>query len=104
MSWFMLSLLESTEPEYAHGMADFDDCADPELGAACNRLAAWVEPMPEGLVIDPASGLTEEDLAIILRRLYATREDLPAPILSMDEVPRAHVSPSVPLTKRGRWG
>lgn len=54
-------------------MADFDDSFDPALGAACNRLAAWVEPLPEGRVIDAASGLTERDLALILRHLYATR-------------------------------
>jgi len=54
-------------------MADFDDSSDPALGAACNRLAAWVEPLPEGHVIDPASRLTERDLALILRHLHATR-------------------------------
>jgi len=54
-------------------MPDFDDSHDPALGAACNRLAAWVEPLPEGRVIDPASGLTERDLALILRHLHATR-------------------------------
>jgi hypothetical protein len=54
-------------------MAAFDDTFDPELGAACNRLAAWVEPLPEGTVIDPTSRLTERDLALILRRLHATR-------------------------------
>jgi hypothetical protein len=54
-------------------VADFDDSHDPALGAACNRLAAWVEPLPEGHVIDPASRLTERDLALILRHLHATR-------------------------------
>lgn len=54
-------------------MAAFDDTFDPDLGAACNRLAAFVEPLPEGAVIDPASQLTECDLAMILRRLYDTR-------------------------------
>lgn len=54
-------------------MADFDDSSDSALGAACNRLAAWVEPLPEGHVIDPTSGLTERDLALILRHLHATR-------------------------------
>ena len=54
-------------------MADFDDSSDAALGAACNRLAAWVEPLPEGYVIDPASGLNERDLALILRHLHATR-------------------------------
>jgi len=54
-------------------MAAFDDSTDPELGAACNRLAAFVEPMAAGMVIDPASMLTEDDLALILRHLHATR-------------------------------
>ncbi|MBB6505421.1 hypothetical protein F4693_002409 [Sphingomonas endophytica] len=54
-------------------MAAFDDSADPVLGAACNRLASWVEPLPAGIVIDPASGLSEADLALILRHLHATR-------------------------------
>lgn len=36
-------------------MAAFDDSFDPDLGAACNRLAAWVEALPEGALIDPAS-------------------------------------------------
>lgn len=56
-------------------MAPFDDSTDLELGAACNRLAGWVEPLPEGAVIDHASGLTERDLALILRHLHATRRD-----------------------------
>ena len=84
-------------------MADFDDSADPELGAACNRLAAWVEPLPEGQVIDRASGLTERDLAMILRRLYATREYTPVPILTMDEAAERYGRPSVPVTKKGPW-
>lgn len=54
-------------------MAAFDDSVDPALGAACNRLAAWVEPMPEGVTVDAASGLSERDLAVILRRLHAMR-------------------------------
>lgn len=53
--------------------AKFDDSLDEDLAAACNRLAAWVEPLPEGTLIDTASQLTEGDLALILRRLYATR-------------------------------
>jgi len=36
-------------------MTVFDDSLDPELGEACNRLASWVEPLPEGQVIDQAS-------------------------------------------------
>jgi len=59
-------------------MTDFDGSLDLELSVACNRLAAWVGPLPEGQVIDPASGLTERDLAMILRRLYATREYAPS--------------------------
>ena len=76
-----------------HGrMGAFDDAADADLGAACNRLAAWVEPLPAGVVIDPASGLSEADLALILRHLYATRGDAVA-------APRAGRA-SVPLTAR----
>jgi len=59
-------------------MADFDDSADPELGEACNRLAAWVEPLPVAAVIDRDTGLTERDLALILRHLHATRHQRPA--------------------------
>jgi hypothetical protein len=81
-------------------LADFDDSADPELGAACNRLAAWVEPLPAGEVIDPASGLTEGDLALILRRLHATREYVPHPTLSVDEAGRRDRRPSVPITAK----
>lgn len=73
-------------------MAAFDDSADPELGAACNRLAAWVEPMPAAMPIDPASGLTEQDLALILRHLHATRRD------GVGAVQPARAS--VPITKR----
>lgn len=54
-------------------MGAFDDSANSELGTARNRLAAWVEPLPAGELIDAASGLTENDLAVILRHLYATR-------------------------------
>ncbi|MDR6128820.1 hypothetical protein QE361_003168 [Sphingomonas sp. SORGH_AS802] len=81
-------------------MANFDDSSDPALGAACNRLAAWVEPLPEGRVIDPASGLTERDLALILRHLHATRHSA-----SLDGPPAAPETPipsrpSVPVTAR----
>ena len=81
-------------------MADFDDSFDPALGAACNRLAAWVEPLPEGRVIDPASGLTERDLALILRHLHATRHSA-----SPEGPPAAPETPpssraSVPVTAR----
>lgn len=54
-------------------MADFNDSVDPELGAACNRLAAFCEALPADMVIDPRSGLAESDLVTILRRLHATR-------------------------------
>lgn len=30
-------------------MADSNDPADPELGAACNRVAAFCEPLPAPL-------------------------------------------------------
>lgn len=84
-------------------MADFDDSFDPELGEACNRLAAWVEPLPEGQVIDRASGLTERDLAMILRRLYATREYASSKITTGNEDERRYDSPSVPITKKRPW-
>lgn len=54
-------------------MANFNDSADPELGAACNRLAAFCEALPADMVIDRASGLTEPDLVMVLLRLHATR-------------------------------
>ena len=85
-------------------MANFGDSADPELGAACNRLAAWVEPLPEGQVIDRNSGLTERDLATILRHLYATRGGVPATIPVVEEATGRYRSPSVPATKKRPWG
>lgn len=75
-------------------MAAFDDSADPALGAACNRLAAWVEPLPAGIVIDPASGLSEADLGLILRHLHATRQG------AAGGEGRAPGRASVPLTAR----
>lgn len=84
-------------------MADFDDSADPELGAACNRLAAWVEPLPEGQMIDPPSGLTERDLATILRRLYETRRYELASFRSAKEPAERSGRRSVPVTKKGPW-
>jgi hypothetical protein len=84
-------------------MAEFDDSSDPELGEACNRLAAWVEPLPEGQVIDQASGLTERDLAMILRRLYATRKYALSEIATMDEDEDRYGRPSVPITKKRPW-
>lgn len=84
-------------------MADFNDSADTDLGAACNRLAAWVEPLPEGELIDRASGLTERDLALILRRLYVTRKIGPSPIAEPEVAEERYERPSVPITKKGPW-
>jgi hypothetical protein len=84
-------------------MAEFDDSPDPELGEACNRLAAWVEPLPEGQVIDQASGLTERDLAMILRRLYAARKYALSEIATLDEDEDRYGRPSVPITKKRPW-
>jgi len=81
-------------------MADFDDTFDPELGAACNRLVAFVEPLPEGAVIDPASQLTERDLALILRRLYATRHAGEGEAGTTKAMPRRDGRVSVPLTAK----
>ncbi|WP_191864680.1 hypothetical protein V3I01_05605 [Sphingomonas sp. gentR] len=80
-------------------MAAFDDSSDPDLGAACNRLAMWVESLPERALIDPASELTEDDLALILRRLHAMwhlGEDSPA----TDRPPAAIARASVPVTAK----
>ena len=85
-------------------MAGFDDSADPELGAACNRLAAWVEPLPEGQVIDRVSGLTERDLAMILRRLYDMRDYGQILDTTSGEIEHRYGRPSVPITKKGPWG
>lgn len=71
-------------------MADFGDSADPELGAACNRLAAYVLPIPEGAVIDEASGLTETDLVMILRRLHLTRKNVMIEHITMEEMNRRY--------------
>jgi len=81
-------------------MAAFDDSTDPELGAACNRLATWVEPLPAGALIDDQSGLTEQDLALILRHLHATRLDGASDTSDADEAPRPSSRPSVPITAR----
>lgn len=80
-------------------MAAFDDSFDPDLGAACNRLAAWVEALPEGAVIDPASDLTEDDLALILRHLYATRRQGQAG-QPVDPAPSPAARASVPVTAK----
>ena len=81
-------------------MAAFDDSTDPELGAACNRLAAWVEPLPAGATIDDRSGLTQQDLALILRHIHATRLDGASDTSDADEAPRPSSRPSVPITVR----
>lgn len=81
-------------------MASFDDTPDPELAAACNRLAAWVEPLPEGVLIDPASGLTESDLALILRRLYATRHVAEPEVGSPLSTSRSAARATVPITAK----
>ncbi|MDR6145586.1 hypothetical protein QE363_001379 [Sphingomonas sp. SORGH_AS870] len=80
-------------------MAAFDDSSDADLGAACNRLAAWVEGLPAGVLIDPASELTEDDLALILRRLYAMRHigSDPSPV---EHGPAASARVSVPVTAK----
>lgn len=81
-------------------MAAFDDSADPELGAACNRLAAWVESLPEDALIDRGSQLGEQDLALILRHLYATRHGGPGSPAPETPEPRAASRPSVPVTAK----
>jgi hypothetical protein len=74
-------------------MADFDDATDPAFGAACNRLAAFTLPIPDGALVDEASGLTEADLIMILRHLHATRRMVE--VLSIEEATRRH-GPGVP--------
>lgn len=81
-------------------MGAFDDSADPELGAACNRLATWVEPLPEGVVIDAASKLTERDLALILRHLHATRLGDYTGAPAETRTPRPIGRASVPITAK----
>ncbi|CAM3032669.1 MULTISPECIES: hypothetical protein [Sphingomonas] len=80
-------------------MAVFDDSFDPDLGAACNRLAKWVEALPEGTLIDSASALTEDDLALILRRLYATRH-LGPDTRAVGPAPPSTARASVPVTAK----
>ena len=81
-------------------MADFDDSADPELGAACNRLAAWVERLPVAAVIDRDTGLTERDLALILRHLHATRHQRPAAGGAVEAAVDRPQRASVPITAK----
>lgn len=81
-------------------MAPFDDAADPELGAACNRLAVWVETLREGVVIEAGFDVTEDDLGMILRHLHATRQQRQIETLSMDEAGRRYGRASVPITAK----
>jgi hypothetical protein len=81
-------------------MAPFDDSADPALGAACNRLAAWVETLREGMVIEEGFDLTEDDLGLILRHLHATRQQGQIETLSMEEAARRYGRASVPITAK----
>jgi hypothetical protein len=74
-------------------MADFDDATDPAFGAACNRLAAFTLPIPNGAIVDEASGLTEADLVMILRHLHATRQMVE--VLSIEEAVKRY-GPGVP--------
>jgi hypothetical protein len=71
-------------------MADFNDSIDSELGAACNRLAAFTLPIPEGALVDEASGLTEPDLIRILRALHSTRLHSSIEVISMEEAGRRY--------------
>lgn len=83
-------------------MNNFDDAADPELGAAYNRLAAYVLPLPAGAEIDLPSGLTESDLVLIPRHPHATREAVQIAMLSMDGAGRRYGRASVPITGKDK--
>lgn len=67
-------------------MNSVDDSAGPELGASCNRLAAYTLPIPEGSLIDEASGLTEHDLVQILRAMHRARHSVMIRTMSIDEM------------------
>ena len=84
----------------AERMAPFDDSANRELGAACNRLATWVESLPAGVVVDSASDLTEQDLAMILRHLHQTRRDVLDAEREPSATSRSYGRTSVPITAR----
>ncbi len=86
-------------------MAAFDDSTDPALGAACNRLAAFCEALPADALIDRASGLTEADLALILRNLYATRQHVSFEELTLEQaaVRTEGTSPAQADTRRSPW-
>jgi len=81
-------------------MADFNDAADPELGTACNRLAAFCEALPADALVDEASGLSEPDLVLILRRLYATRLDTHGEPVAKSAEERPAGRAGVPITAR----
>ena len=81
-------------------MPNFDNSADEDLAAACNRLAAWVEPLSAGTMIDAASQLTEGDLALILRRLYATRHVIEGEASRHENRTSAVSRASVPITAK----
>ena len=58
-----------------------------------------MEGLPAGVLIDPASELTEDDLARILRRLYAMRHIGADPSL-VEHGPAATARVSVPVTAK----
>lgn len=86
-------------------MAAFDDSTDPALGAACNRLAAFCEALPADVIVDDASGLTESDLVLILRNLYATRQNVPLEELTIEQAAARYATapPSPPTARRSPW-
>ncbi len=80
-------------------MAAFDDSFDPDLGAACNRLAAMGGGFARRGGDRSASDLTEDDLALILRHLYATRRQGQAG-QPVDPAPSPAARASVPVTAK----
>jgi len=54
----------------------------------------------DGALIDDQSGLTEQDLALILRHLYAARKDGSDDTSDAGESSRSPGRPSVPITAR----
>lgn len=91
-----------SEIAYFAWINEFDDAADPDLSAACNHLSAWVEPLPPGTVVDVKSGLTERDLALILRYLHATRRGDGGEMATMQTASQRKARPSVPITANNR--
>lgn len=86
-------------------MAAFDDSTDPALGAACNRLTAFCESLPADVIVDDASGLTESDLALILRNLHANRQRVPLKGLTIDQAAARYTTApcSTPTARRSPW-